>query len=324
MTKPRFALIGAAGYIAPKHMAAIANVGGDLVAAVDPHDSVGILDRHFPDARFFTEVERFDRYLEKLRRQDAAGPVDYVSICTPNYLHDAHVRLALRVKADAICEKPLVLNPWNLNQLSELEQEHGRRVHTIVQLRHHPAVLRLRERLESERVGAGHDVVLTYVTRRGRWYRSSWKGDPAKAGGVGMNIGIHFFDLLGWLFGKPLANRVHLSTETRMSGYLELGSARIRWFLSIDAADLPVEVRERGGYAHRSLQIDGQELDLSDGFGDLHEESYRRILAGEGFGIEDARQSIELLYGIRHGELSSAGNEAHPYLAGNRDVVRSR
>jgi UDP-N-acetyl-2-amino-2-deoxyglucuronate dehydrogenase len=313
MKQTRFALMGAAGYIAPRHFAAIAACNGELVAAIDPHDSVGILDRYFPAARFFTEVERFDRYLEKLRRTDKT-PVDYVSICSPNYLHDAHARLAMRIKADAICEKPLVLNPWNLDQLAELEQEHGRRVYTVVQLRHHPQIQQLKTQLANESPAKRHEICLTYVTRRGYWYQTSWKGDASKSGGLAMNIGIHFFDLMIWLFGPVQRTIVHLADDNRMAGYLELERAKVKWFLSIDANDLPADVRQQNGFAYRSIMMDEKELDLSENFADLHAEVYREILAGRGFGIDDARPAIDLLYDIRQAPLANIDACAHPLI----------
>jgi UDP-N-acetyl-2-amino-2-deoxyglucuronate dehydrogenase len=313
--KPQmFALIGAAGYIAPKHMKAIRDTGNTLVAAIDPNDSVGVIDSYFPEARFFTEIERFDRFLEKCRRAPGDRPVDYVSICTPNYLHDAHVRLALRVKAHAICEKPLVINPWNLDQLRELEEEHQRRVYTVLQLRLHPVVRQLKQALGEETNRSRREVCLTYVTRRGSWYYSSWKGMEQRSGGLAMNIGIHFFDVLLWLFGTMQRSVVHHTSASMMSGFLELEWARVRWFLSVDEADLPEHVRQKRGHAWRSITIDGQELDLSEGFTDLHTEVYRDILQGGGFGITDATRSVELVHHIRSTTASVANGLAHPSL----------
>jgi UDP-N-acetyl-2-amino-2-deoxyglucuronate dehydrogenase len=309
-----FALIGVAGYIAPKHLKAIRDTGNVLVAATDPHDAVGILDSYFPDAGFFTEIERFDRFLERRRRRADGGPIEYVTICSPNYLHDAHVRLALRVGAHAICEKPLVINPWNLEQLQELEAEYQRRVYTVLQLRLHPAVQTLKQALAAEGNHSRRDICLTYITRRGRWYQHSWKGVEEKSGGLAMNIGIHFFDLLLWLFGRVERNIVHQNSPSRMSGCLELERARVRWFLSVDYNDLPVTVRNEGGFAYRSITIDGQDLDLSAGFTDLHTAVYREILAGGGFGTQDARPSIELVYSVRHSRESPANGLAHPMV----------
>jgi len=309
-----FALIGVAGFIAPKHLKAIRDTGSRLVAAMDPHDSVGILDSFFPEARFFTEFERFDRFLEKQRRQREAKPVEFLSICSPNYLHDAHVRLALRLQANAVCEKPLVINPWNLDQLGELEQEYGRRIYTVLQLRLHPTVRALKKAIHEESNGSRHEIFLTYITRRGAWYHHSWKGSEQQSGGLVMNIGIHFFDLLLWLFGPVQRSLLHQATPSRMAGYLELERARVRWFLSIDANDLPADVRKKGGYAHRSITVDGQELDLSAGFTDLHTEVYRDLLAGGGFGIQDARPAIELVYNLRYSREAPGNGFAHPLL----------
>ena len=296
MTK--FALIGAAGYVAPRHMKAIKEVGGDLVAAFDPADSVGVIDSHFPDARFFTEFERFDRHIDKLRR--ANDKVDYVAICSPNYLHDAHVRFALRSDADAICEKPLVLNPWNLDGLQEMEQQTGKRVHTILQLRLHPAILALKERIDDEPADKIFDVDLTYITSRGGWYHVSWKGDEAKSGGIASNIGVHFFDMLEFVFGNLKANHVHLHTPTHAGGYLEYERARVRWFLSVDRNDLPAHTPE-GQTTYRSITVDGEEVEFSGGFVDLHTAVYQEILSGRGFGIEEARPAIEFVHTIRSG-----------------------
>lgn len=315
MTHPRnFAVIGVGGYIAPRHLQAIRDTGHRLVAAVDPKDSVGILDRYSFDVRFFTEVERFDRHLEKLRRLGEAERVHYVSICSPNYLHDAHCRLALRVGADAICEKPLVINPWNLDALAEIEAETGRRIYTILQLRVHPALLALKAQLEQESAGTMHDVLLTYITSRGNWYHVSWKGQPEKSGGIATNIGIHFFDLLLWLFGPAQAVKVFHADSRRMSGWLQLERARVRWFLSVERDDLPPEARQAGKTTFRSITIDGQEVEFSEGFTDLHTRVYEQTLAGNGFGIPEARPSIQLTYEIRRAELSAPGGLAHPFL----------
>lgn len=318
-----FALIGAAGYVAPKHLKAIADTGNRLVVALDPHDSVGILDRFFPEASFFTEVERFDRFLERQRRERDGIPIDYVSICSPNYLHDAHARLAMRVGADAICEKPLVINPWNLDQLTEIADEYQRRVYTVLQLRLHPEVQRLRrEALESTN-GNRRDICLTYITRRGKWYHHSWKGDEEKSGGLALNIGIHFFDFLVWVFGGVERSSVHIAQPNRMAGVLELDRARVRWFLSVCEQDLPEDVRAAGGYAYRSLTLDGEELDLSAGFTDLHTEVYRDILSGGGFGINDARPAVELVYQIRTSTTVRPNRLAHPFLRFDSPVVAS-
>lgn len=309
-----FALIGVAGFIAPKHLKAIKETGNRLVAAVDKHDAVGIMDNYFPDANFFTEIERFDRYLEKLRRSKEEAPVEYVSICTPNYLHDAHCRLALRTGANAICEKPLVINPWNLDQLKELEQDYDKRVYSVLQLRLHPELNRLKKEMET--CDERKEIVLSYITRRGKWYHQSWKGNADSSGGVAMNIGVHFFDFLTWIYGKPNRSFLHLNHPSRMSGVLELEKARVRWFLSVDANDLPAEIQAKGGHAWRSITVDGEEIDLSTGFTDLHTEVYRDILSGGGFGIEDSLPAIELVYQIRTSTVVSANGSAHPMLKG--------
>lgn len=297
-----FALIGAGGFVAPRHLQAIRETGNVLLAATDPNDSVGVLDRYSFDVKFFQEIERFDRFLEKARRGPAEARVHYVSICSPNYLHDAHVRLALRVGADAICEKPLVINPWNLDALQELERETGRRVYTVLQLRLHPALAPLRERLARDG-GRRRQVQLTYVTARGPWYHVSWKGSEERSGGLATNIGIHFFDLLMWLFGPSQKCQVHEKSERRMAGHLELRDADVRWFLSVDPNDLPADAK---GTTYRSITIDGEELDFTGGFENLHTEVYRQVLAGHGYGIDDARASIELVHAIRNQRLSRA------------------
>ena len=307
-----FALVGAAGFVAPRHLKAIADTHNNLVAAADPHDSVGIIDRYFPDAAFFTEVERFDRFLEKRRRLGESERVHYLSICSPNYLHDAHVRLALRVGAHAICEKPLVISPWNLDQLAALETEYGRRIYTVLQLRLLPKLRELKSQLASAPRNGKAEVELTYITSRGRWYNVSWKGVAEKSGGLALNIGVHFFDLLIWLFGAPASSAVFLSRPDKMSGVFELERARVRWFLSVDQNDLPADVRTQGKTAYRSLVTDGKELEFSDGFPDLHTEVYRDVIAGGGFSIEDVRPSIQLAYDIRTAVLSPATDMAHP------------
>lgn len=311
-----FALIGAAGFVAPRHFKAIRDTGNTLIAALDPHDSVGILDSYFPDAKFFTSFERFERHLEKLRFQTEEPRVEYVSVCSPNYLHDTHIRLALHVGADAISEKPLVINEWNLRSLEELEAKTGRKVYTVLQLRLLPVLQQLKERLDAQPRREKQDVVLTYVTRRGQWYHTSWKGDEEKSGGLAMNIGIHFFDLLMWLFGKAEHTEVHLSQPDKMAGLLELEHARVRWYLSVDVNDLPETARQAGKYAFRSITIDGQEMEFSEGFTDLHTRVYEQVLAGNGFGIESARPSIELVYDIRHSDVLVSPKLVHPLLKG--------
>src|SRR5687767_1049250 len=295
-----FALLGVAGYIAPRHLQAIKDVGGSLLCASDPNDSVGVLDRYFFETRYFREFERFDRHVEKLRRRREEERVHYVSICSPNYLHDAHIRFALRVGAHAICEKPLVINPWNLEPLAELEAELKRRIYTVLQLRVHPTLAALRERLHTAPPGGKRQVTLTYITSRGQWYLNSWKGDPTRSGGIACNIGIHFFDLLLWLFGRAEGYEVHVSQPQRMAGYLELERASVRWFLSIDRNDLPFPATVGGPTTFRSITVDGEELEFSDGFTDLHTRVYREILAGRGHGVEDARPAISLTHGLRN------------------------
>ena len=297
-----FALIGAAGYIAPRHMRAIKDTNNVLLAATDPFDSVGIIDSYFPDARFFPEIERFDRHLEKLRRRDSK--IDYVSICSPNYLHDAHIRLALRLKAHAICEKPLVINPWNLDALEELESEYETNVYTILQLRLLPSLVELKKKLESMQNREKVNIDLRYITRRGQWYHTSWKGDETKSGGVTMNIGIHFFDLMMWLFGDVQDTKVAVRQKDKAAGRLELEWATVNWFLSVDEKDLPDEARAEGKYAFRSMKMGDEEIEFSSGFTDLHTKSYSEILNGSGFRLNDARKSIELVYKVRTDDLS--------------------
>ncbi|MBN2231191.1 MAG: Gfo/Idh/MocA family oxidoreductase [Deltaproteobacteria bacterium] len=312
-----FALIGAAGYIAPRHMQAIKDTGNRLAAALDPSDAVGILDRFSYDVSFFTEFERFDRHAEKLRRQGDEQRIHYVVICSPNYLHDAHIRFALRIGADAICEKPLVLNPWNLDGLAEIEAESHGRIYTILQLRCHPAIAALKERIEQEPANGGKHVIdLTYITSRGKWYFISWKGDVHKSGGVATNIGIHFFDMLMWIFGGVVHRELHYASDRRMAGFLELERARVRWFLSVDHRDLPEAVQAAGGTTHRSLVIDGEEIEFSGGFTDLHTQVYRDILAGGGYGIADARPSISLVSELRQmNPVRAGGDVVHPLVA---------
>jgi UDP-N-acetyl-2-amino-2-deoxyglucuronate dehydrogenase len=314
-----FAITGAGGFVAPRHLRAIRDTGNALLAAVDPKDSVGVLDQYSFDVRFFTEFERFDRYLEKLRRGPEEGRVHWLSVCSPNYLHDAHCRLGLRVGANVLCEKPLVINPWNLDALQQVEAETGRRIFTLLQLRVHPALVALREKLAAEGSGAKHEVTLTYVTSRGPWYDVSWKGQIEKSGGVPTNIGIHFFDLLLWLFGPAEEQRVHLNDPRRMAGYLELERARVRWFLSVDRRDLPSAPVPGGKTTHRSVTVDGSEIEFSEGFADLHTRVYAETLAGRGFGIDVARPSISLVHAIRNTETTAAASSpAHPLVGGGR------
>lgn len=293
-----FALIGVAGYIAPRHLKAIKDTGNNLIAALDPFDSVGILDSYFPRADFFVEFERFDRHLEKLKRQGVR--VDYVTVCSPNYLHDAHIRFGLRHGADVICEKPLVLNPWNVDALAEIEKETGKRIFTILQLRLHPSVIALKEMVTQSDQNKRFCVDLRYITSRGNWYHFSWKGDINKSGGIATNIGVHFFDMLTWVFGSVLENEIEYHTENKAAGFLRLERADVRWQLSIDENDLPAAAREAGKRTFRSTLIDGQAFEFSDGFTDLHTICYQRILAGDGFGLTEARRAIELVHQIRN------------------------
>ena len=309
-----FAIIGVGGYIAPRHLRAIKDTGNNLIAAIDPKDSVGILDQFGFDISFFTEIERFDRHIEKLRRGPEEDRVHYISVCSPNYLHDAHCRLAIRVGAEVICEKPLVINPWNLDGLEEIEEKTGRKVYTVLQLRVHPALLELRKALQEDTSGKQHDVVLTYITSRGIWYHVSWKGQQEKSGGVATNIGIHFFDLLLWLFGPAGDVKLYHADDKRMSGYIELENARVRWFLSVDAGDLPQAALAAGKTTYRSITVDGEEVEFSGGFTDLHTRVYEETLAGRGFGIQDARPSIELTHRIRISPISALDSLAHPKL----------
>jgi UDP-N-acetyl-2-amino-2-deoxyglucuronate dehydrogenase len=312
-----FALLGVAGFVAPRHLKAIHATGNRLIAACDPHDSVGVLDSYFLDAKFFTEYERFDRHLEKQRRKSDAERLHYLSICSPNYLHDAHVRLALRLGADAICEKPLVINPWNLDQLQELEAETGSRVYTVLQLRLLPSLIELQKQVRQREKRA--QVELTYITRRGAWYQVSWKGSESKSGALPTNIGIHFFDLLQWMFGGTQRCEVHLNEPDRWSGFLALERADVRWFLSTNVEDLPESSVRAGKPAFRSITLDGEEMEFSTGFTDLHTRVYEDVLAGGGFGIEDARPSIELAYRIRTTKpVPAKDGHAHPFLRGVR------
>ncbi|CAA0255282.1 Gfo/Idh/MocA family protein [Tenacibaculum maritimum] len=303
-----FALIGAAGYIAPRHLRAIKDTNNNLIAALDKFDSVGIMDSYFPNADFFVEFERFDRHVEKLKRQQNIQ-LDYVSICTPNYLHDSHIRMALRRNADAICEKPLVLNPWNVDALEAIEKETGSKINTILQLRLHPSIIALKEKVETENKNGKYDVDLTYITSRGNWYDVSWKGDQSKSGGIATNIGVHFYDMLSWVFGEVHENVVHVREKDKAAGYLEFSKARVRWFLSINEKSLPKEIREKGQRTYRSITVDNEEIEFSGGFTELHTESYKEILRGSGFGLLDAKQSIEIVHDIRNKELVKLGEK---------------
>ena len=313
-----FALIGVAGYIAVRHVRAIKETGNRLVASLDRFDSVGFMDSYFPEADFFTEFERFDRHIAKLSRQGTK--VEYVSICSPNYLHDSHIRFALRNDADAICEKPLVLNPWNIDALQDYEQETGRKVWNILQLRHHQAIMDLKEKVRSGPADKIYDIDLSYITSRGNWYHYSWKGDMEKSGGVATNIGVHFFDMLTWIFGDVKRNKVNFLKGDKAAGYLELERARVRWFLSIDYEDIPPQIKEAGQRTFRSITIDGEEIEFSGGFTDLHTVSYKNILEGKGYGLEAARKSIQTVYTIRNTEPIGLTGDYHPILGSVKNL----
>lgn len=307
-----FGLIGVAGYIAVRHLRAIKETGNNLLASLDKFDSVGLIDSYFPESDFFVEFERFDRHFDKLKR--TGTKIDYVSICSPNYLHDSHIRFALRHQAEAICEKPIVLNPWNIDALQEIEKETGRNIYTILQLRLHPKLIALREKIKNGPKGKMYDVDMSYITSRGNWYSISWKGDIQKSGGVATNIGIHFFDLLSWIFGDAKNNIVHMSEPHKAGGYLELENARVRWFLSLEYDDIPAAVRESGKRTFRSITVDGEEIEFSEGFTDLHTLTYKEILAGRGFGLKDARNSVETAYTIRNAKPVGLQGDYHPML----------
>ncbi|MHC1705897.1 MAG: Gfo/Idh/MocA family protein [Bacteroidales bacterium] len=313
MSKLRFALIGAAGYIAPRHMKAVFETGNELVAALDKTDNVGILDSYFPEADFFLEPERFDRHLDKLRRT-GDNKIDYVSICSPNYLHDAHIRLALRNNCNAICEKPVVLNPWNLDALGEIEKETGKKIYNILQLRYHPSIISLREEIQQGPADKMYDIDLTYITSRGKWYDISWKGDIPKSGGIATNIGVHFYDMLIWIFGQPRENILHFHSKDTAAGMLILEKARVRWFLSINAATLPADVMSGGQRTYRSITVNGKEIEFSGGFTDLHTVTYQKILSGGGFSLEEARASIETVYQIRNASPVGKTGDYHPFI----------
>ena len=314
MTVPskNFSIIGVAGYIAAKHLKAIKDTGNNLLASLDKFDVVGRIDSYFPESDFFVEFERFDRHFDKLKR--TGTKIDYVSICSPNYLHDSHIRFALRNQAEAICEKPIVLNPWNVDALQEIENETGHKIYTILQLRLHPRIIELREQILNGPKDKIYDIDMTYITSRGNWYQFSWKGDIQKSGGVATNIGIHFFDMLSWIFGDAKKNIVHLSAPDKAAGYLELENARVRWFLSLDYKDIPENVKETGQRTFRSIRVEGKEIEFSEGFTDLHTLSYKEILAGKGFGLREARQSVETAYNIRNTKPVGLHGDFHPLL----------
>lgn len=312
--KKKFALIGAAGYIAPRHMKAIKDTDNELVAALDKNDSVGIIDSFFPTADFFTEFERFDRHIDKLRRADSGKAIDYTSICSPNYLHDSHMRFGLRAGSDVICEKPLVLNPWNIDGLLDIEKDTGHKVNTILQLRVHPSIIALRDKVQSEQKDTKHEVDLTYITSRGNWYLQSWKGDANKSGGIATNIGVHFYDMLHFIFGELQENVVHHSSETMAAGYLEYEKARVRWFLSVDYKYVPESAKASGQRTYRSITVDGEEIEFSGGFTDLHNRSYEEILKGNGFGLEENRVAIQTVADIRNAVPQGLTGDYHPFL----------
>ncbi len=310
-----FALIGVAGYIAPRHLMAIKDTGNNLVATMDRCDSVGIMDSYFPEASFFTEFERFDRHIDKLRLQNDT-PIDYVSITTPNYLHDSHIRWGLRSGADVICEKPLVLNPWNIDALQEVEKRTGKKIYNILQLRLHPSIVALKEKVQKELTQNPdkiYDIDLTYLTSRGKWYFISWKGDEAKSGGIASNIGVHFYDMLSWIFGEVEENIVHLKTDFANAGYLKLKNARVRWFLSINYDYIPDEIKAIGQRTYRSITVDSEELEFSGGFTDLHTRSYEEILKGNGFGLDEAYGSIRTVSTIRNTDVIGLKGDYHPF-----------
>lgn len=306
-----FALIGASGYIAPRHLRAIKETNNNLLAAYDPFDSVGIMDSFFPNADFFTEFERFDRHIDHLNRR--GEKVDFVSICSPNYLHDSHIRFGLKNNADVICEKPLVLNPWNLERLMELEKESGRKAYNILQLRLHESIIDLKRRVDAAPKDKIFDFDLTYITSRGKWYYTSWKGDEGKSGGIATNIGVHFFDMLSWIFGDVKENIIHLHEHDRAAGYLGFSRARVRWFLSINADTLPQNVKEEGKTTYRSMTLEGEEIEFSAGFTDLHNKSYEDILSGGGFRIKEAFTAIDIVHKIRNSKPIGLVNDYHPF-----------
>jgi UDP-N-acetyl-2-amino-2-deoxyglucuronate dehydrogenase len=315
MNKKNFALIGASGYIAPRHMKAIKETNNNLIAALDPYDGIGIMDSHFPQASFFTEFERFDRFVDKWHREHDKK-IDYISIASPNYLHDSHIRFALKSGCDAICEKPLVLNPHNLDQLKVIENETGKKVNTILQLRLHPSIIALKEKVTKELVknpNKIYNIDLTYLTSRGKWYFVSWKGDKAKSGGIASNIGVHFFDMLSWIFGEVEENIVHLKTADANAGYMKLKNANVKWFLSVNYDYIPENIKAQGQTTFRSITVDGDEIEFSGGFKDLHTRSYEEILKGNGFGVDDAYGSIDIVSQIRNIDPIGLKGEYHPF-----------
>jgi UDP-N-acetyl-2-amino-2-deoxyglucuronate dehydrogenase len=312
--KINFGLTGAAGYIAPRHMKAIRDTGNNLVAMLDPNDSVGVIDSYFPNADFYTEPERFDRHMDMLRKKGDDFKIDYLSICTPNYLHDAHIRMALRNNAHAICEKPIVLNPWDVDALLDIQKEKEKNIYTILQLRLHPSIIALKEKIDKGPKDKIYDIDLTYITSRGQWYFISWKGDIKKSGSIATSIGVHFFDMLSWIFGPVTQNLVHVYEDDRAGGFLQLKNARVRWFLSVNSDYLPEDVKEKGQSTFRSITVEGEEIEFSGGFTDLHTRSYEDIICGGGFNLEDALQSIEIVHDIRHKHPVTIKNDYHPMI----------
>ncbi len=306
-----FALIGVAGYIAERHLRAIKDTNNNLLASLDKFDCVGKIDSYFPNSDFFTEYERFDRHIDKLKRNDVK--IDYVSICTPNYLHDSHIRFALRHRADAICEKPVVLNPWNIDALQEIEKETGKKVNNILQLRLHPSIIELKNKIDKGPKDRIYDIDLSYITSRGNWYYISWKGNVQKSGGIATNIGVHFYDMLTWIFGDVKENIVHISEESKAAGYLKLKKANVRWFLSVDYNDIPDNIKMNGQRTYRSITVDCKEIEFSGGFTDLHTLSYQQIMQGQGFGLEETKSSINTVYNIRNASPVGLKGDYHPF-----------
>ena len=305
-----FAIIGVGGYIAPRHLKAIKDTGNNLLSAYDRFDSVGIMDSYFPDAAFFTEQELFDRHNAKLQRTE--NRLDYVTVCTPNYLHDSHTRYGLHLGCDVICEKPIVLNPWNIDALEKMEQETGHNVYTILQLRLHDSIVELKKKIDEGPKDKVYDVDLTYITSRGLWYYTSWKGDVHKSGGVATNIGVHFYDMLSWIFGPVQENIVHVASHDRVAGFLRLKNARVRYFLSINAEHLPANAVQGEKRTYRTIMIDCEEFEFSQGFTELHTKSYEKILAGEGFRVSEARNCINIVHTIRNAAPVGLKGDYHP------------
>lgn len=305
-----FGIIGVGGYVAPRHLKAIKETGNNLVVALDKSDSVGIMDSYFPMCNFYTEYERFDRYVDKLRH--TPNKLDYISVCTPNYLHDSHIRFGLKNGCDVICEKPIVLNTWNIDALQRMEEETNRKINTIFQLRLHPAIKTWKEKIEQGPKDKIYDVDLTYITSRGNWYYTSWKGDESKSGGIATNIGVHFYDMLSWIFGKVEKSVVNVASHDRVAGILLFQRARVRYFLSINYDTIPDEIKATGKRTYRKVVCDNDEIEFSEGFTDLHTESYKEILQGRGFGLEDARSCIEIVSGIRTAKPVGLQGDYHP------------